>query len=102
VFILFKKLILTRDTLFGIVKTLDPAGYIRRAHNLHRPPRGEYIVPGPDYLWSIDGHDKLKPWGIEIYGGTDAFARYIVWSFVGISNKTTTSLLVQYLTAIYL
>lgn len=38
------------DTLFGIVKTLDPAGVERRAYRLNKPPKGEYIVPGPDYL----------------------------------------------------
>jgi hypothetical protein len=82
------------------VKTLDPAGYIRRAHNLNVRPRGEYIVPGPDYLWSIDGHDKLKPWGIEIFAGEDAYARKVIWVYIGISNKSTTSVLVQYLVAI--
>ena len=55
------------------MKTLDPASYIRRAHNLNVQPRGEYIVPRPDYLWSIDGHDKLKPWGIEIFAREDAY-----------------------------
>lgn len=76
---------------------MDPVGYTRRAYNLNQQSRGEYIVPGPDYLWSIDGYDKLKPWGIEIYAGIDAYSRYVCWVYIGITNKTTTSLLVQYL-----
>jgi hypothetical protein len=35
--------------------------------------RKEYIVPGPDYIWSLDGHDKLSDWGIEIYAAIDAY-----------------------------
>ncbi|KAH8725979.1 hypothetical protein GQ44DRAFT_759030 [Phaeosphaeriaceae sp. PMI808] len=39
--------------------------------------RGEYIVPGPNWVWSIDGHEKLKPYGIQIYACIDAYSRYI-------------------------
>ena len=51
----------------------------------HRKPgkgrrhrRAEFINPGPDHLWCIDGHDKLKAWGIEIYAGIDAYSRKII------------------------
>jgi len=27
----------------------------------------DYITAGPDYLWCLDGHDKLTQYGIEIY-----------------------------------
>ena len=36
--------------------------------------RGEYTVPGPNLIWSVDGHDKLSEYGIEIYGGIDGYA----------------------------
>ena len=58
-----------------------------------RPGRGkhrrrfEYVVPCPDHLWSIDGHDKPRRWGIEIYGAIDAYSRRIIWLYVGISNR---------------
>ena len=48
-----------RDSLFSIVKQLDPVGLERRTRDLNRK-KGEYIVPSPDFIWSIDGHDKLS------------------------------------------
>lgn len=58
---------------------------------------GEYIVPGPNYIWSIDRHDKLAHWGFQIYGCIDAYSRCILWLYVGISNRTSQSVLRQYL-----
>jgi hypothetical protein len=58
--------------------------------------REEFIVPGPDYIWSLDGHDKLSDWGIEIYAAIDAYSRFIIWIYVGISNRTAQSVLMQY------
>jgi hypothetical protein len=31
-----------------------------------RQRRVEFINPGPDHLWCIDGHDKLKAWGLAL------------------------------------
>lgn len=63
-----------------------------------RLPFAEYY--GPDYLWALDGHDKLKPFGIEIYAAIDAYSRYIVYCYVGVSNKTQVSVCKMYLQAI--
>lgn len=79
-----------------MVKLLNPEGVERRAKDLQRV-RGEYIVPGLDFIWSIDGHDKLAAWGIKIYAGVDAYCRNIIWCYVGVSNRTTNSVLAQYL-----
>ena len=73
---------------------------MQRSHNLNKQPRGEYIVPRPDYLLSINSYDELKLQGIEIYSGIDAYACYITQIYISISNKTNTSLLIQYLIAI--
>ena len=90
---------MARDRLFRVYKDINPAAVERRRNDLQRH-RGEYIVPGPNFIWSIDGYDKLKPYGIEIYAGMDAFSRNIVWSYVGISNSTQVSCVRQYLEAI--
>lgn len=47
--------------------------------------RGEYITPGPDWLWCCDGHDKFRNYGIEIYAGVDAYSRRIQWCYVVIA-----------------
>jgi hypothetical protein len=77
------------------VRVLDPDGVARRLRDLQRH-NGEYIVPGPNYLWSIDGHAKLDAWGIEIYAAVDAYSRKVIWIYVGISAHTAVSVLRQY------
>jgi hypothetical protein len=91
--------IAARDRLFKIYRSLNFEAVERRKRDLQRR-RGEYIVPGPDWIWSVDGYNKLKPYGIEIYACIDAYARYIVWIYVGISNATAVSCVRQYLDAI--
>jgi len=81
------------------VKQLDPVGLERRTRDLNRK-KGEYIVPGPDFIWSIDGHDKLSQWGFQIYACIDAYSRNIIWIYIGISNRTAQSVLHQYLLTI--
>ncbi len=81
------------------VKTLDPTGVQYRLNDLQRH-RGEDIVPGPNFIWSIDGHCKLEMFGIEIFAAIDAYSRYIVWIYVGISARTSISVLRQYLDAV--
>jgi hypothetical protein len=35
-------------------------------------------MPGPDWIWSINRHDKLSPFKIEIYAYIDAYLRNII------------------------
>jgi len=67
---------------------------------MRKKRQDNYVVPGPDWLWCLDGHDKLSRFGIEIYACVDAFSRKIIWFFVGSSNRTQVSVLRQYLHAI--
>ena len=67
-----------------------------------------HIFQGPDYLWHMDGYDKLKPFGFAMHGGCteDAsmgllieyriflnfacdyrYSRCILWLHVGPSNN---------------
>jgi len=62
--------------------------------------RGSYIVPGPNYVWSIDGHCKLDHWGFQIYAAIDAYSRFVIWVYVGISSHTAKSVLRQYVNAV--
>lgn len=54
---------------------------------------GEFIIPGPDFLWCCDGHDKFRNYGIEIYAGVDAYSRRIQWIYAGNSNRRQISVL---------
>jgi hypothetical protein len=40
---------------------------------------------------------KLAQYGIEIYASIDAYSRYIIWIYVGISSRTAVSVLRQFL-----
>jgi hypothetical protein len=90
---------IARDRMFQVYRTMNPAGIERREKDLQRT-RGEYIVRGPNYIWSVDGHEKLKPYGFEIYACIDAYSRYIIWIYVGISAGTAVSVGQQYLGAV--
>lgn len=87
---------MARDSLFSIVKRLDPKGLELCAADRNRR-KGEYIVPGPDYIWSIDGHEKLSPFGFEIYAAIDAYSRCIIWIYVGVQGRVSLSIVQQFL-----
>lgn len=62
------------DHLFTTIKTLYPEGVLARTKDL-QCHRGEYIVPGPNYLWFLDGFCKLEQFGLEIYAAINAYSR---------------------------
>ena len=57
-------------------------------------------MPGPNRIWSIDGHMKLRQYGIEIYGALNAYSRYVPWIYVGVSGATADSVAKMYLEAL--
>jgi hypothetical protein len=73
------------------LQILDNHNMTLRAPGMRRKRQENYIVPEPDWLWCLDGHDKLVRYGIEIYGSVDAYSRKIVWFYVGVSNRTQVS-----------
>lgn len=78
-----------RDWMFSILKDLDPAAVASRRLHLSMKPRGAYFVPGPNFVWSVDGHHKLSMYGIEIYAGIDAFSRYAILYLVVLIQKSS-------------
>ena len=59
-------LIVQKETVRVIMKELDPVGVqARSSRRLRRP---EYRAKGSNYIWLIDGYDKLKPFGSCIHG----------------------------------
>ncbi|XP_016842846.1 uncharacterized protein LOC107981423 [Nasonia vitripennis] len=82
---LFYNLVVKRDTILDILRIVDPDGLAERLR--HRLRRRKYNVPGPNFIWHIDGYDKLKPFGFAIHGGIDGFSRKILWLEVASSNN---------------
>ena len=77
-----------RETVRLALKSLDPEGV--DMHKTHRLTRRRYTNPGPNYLWHLDGNDKLKPFGLGIHGCIDGYSRRILWLEVSRSNKDPT------------
>lgn len=78
-------LVTTREVVRHVLKIFDPEGVEQRSR--HRLRRRVYRCKGPNYLWHIDGYDKLKPFGFCIHGAIDGFSRRIVWLEVASSNN---------------
>ncbi|EXM13390.1 hypothetical protein V3481_006933 [Fusarium oxysporum f. sp. vasinfectum] len=93
-----KQLWVPRDPLFAMYKIMFP-NEVEIRKRMFRRKKGQFLVPGPNYQWCIDGHDKLKAYGFEIYAAIDAYSRNIIWFYVGHSATTALSVLKQYLTA---
>ena len=79
-------LVVTRDSVRQVLKILDPAEGVD-LRSKHRLRRRTYNAKGPNYLWHIDGYDKLKPFGFCIHGAIDGFSRRILWLEVASSNN---------------
>ena len=79
------QLIVTRSIVRQVLKILDPEGV--QARSGHRLRRRNYSTKGPNYLWHIDGYDKLKPFGFCVHGAIDGYSRKILWLEVSSSNN---------------
>jgi hypothetical protein len=80
------KCFISRNEIAEMNRQLDPIGVAARTAHAHRQ-RSRYRVKGPNRVWSIDGHDKLTRFGIEIYGMIDAYSRFIIDCYVGIGTR---------------
>lgn len=87
-----------RETVLELLHLLDPEGIELRSK--YRLKRREYKVLGPNFLWHIDGHDKLKPFGFAIHVCIDGFSRKIIWLKVGSTNNNPEVIAYYYLKAI--
>ena len=74
---------------------MDPDGVSARTSQLNRR-RKDFIVPGPNWMWSLDGYCKFDFVGIEIYAAIDAYSRNVLWAYCGISARTEISVMRQY------
>lgn len=90
----------TRSISREIVKILDEDGVRRRKQRRLR--RRQYFSRGPNFVWHLDGYDKLKPFGISIHGCIDGFSRRVIWLEADITNKRPEVVAEYYLSAVQL
>ncbi|KAA1098402.1 hypothetical protein PGT21_034700 [Puccinia graminis f. sp. tritici] len=74
-----------RQIVYYALKQIDPDGMALRLRQACK--RRIYWTLGPNHIWACDGHDKLKPFGITIYGFIDAWSRKILGMFVHVTNN---------------
>ena len=80
-------IIVKRTRVMTFLKELDPDGVETRRKKRLR--RRAYHTKGPNFIWYIDGHDKLKPCGFSVHGCVDGFSRRLHWPEVGPTNKNS-------------
>lgn len=68
-----------------ILRHLDPVGVSMRTARCLR--RRAYYAVGPNFIWHVDGYDKLKPFGICISGCICGFSRRMIWLNVYQTNN---------------
>ena len=88
-------LVVTRDVVRRVLKILDPEGV--EARSRHKLRKRKYHTKGPNYLWHIDGYDKLKPFGFCVHGAIDGYSRKVLWLEVASSNNNPRTVAQYYL-----
>ena len=78
-------LMVSRVIVAQAMKHLDPIGVNTRRRRTLR--RRLYYSQGPNWVWHLDGYDRLKPYGFEIHGCIDGYSRRVLWLSVIRSNK---------------
>lgn len=83
--LLTQGIVTDRETVLIILKELDPIGVSCRS--AHRFRRRIYLSKGPNFIWHLDGYDKLKPYGLAIHAAIDGWSRKLLWLAVGSTNN---------------
>ena len=78
-------LMVTRDAVMRAMRLCDSIGCQNRRKR--RLLRRQYVNPGPNFCWHVDGYDKLKRYGFAIHGAICGFSRRILWLEVDVTNN---------------
>ena len=62
--------------------------------------RRRYDTLGPNFLWQVDGWDKLAPFGTFIHKAVGGFSQRILWLTVNSMNKNPSIISSHYLNAV--
>jgi len=80
------KSFISRNQVATLTRELDLVGVAARTGRTHRQ-RARYRVKGPNRVWSVDGHNKLKDFGFEIYRIIDGYSRFIINIYIGLGTR---------------
>ncbi|KAG7497736.1 hypothetical protein JOB18_043095 [Solea senegalensis] len=92
------KLRVKRDMMMILLRKLQPQGTDLRRRR--RFTRRTYHSISPNYIWHIDGYDKLKPFGLALSGCIDGFSRRIMWLVCGNSNNNPSVIAHNYINCV--
>lgn len=82
-----------RDLVHAVMYELDPEGLENRAVGTKkRKPKVHFTTKGPNFVHSVDGHDKLmgyqnSTYPLAIYGSIDTATRKLSWLRIWVSNS---------------
>ncbi|XP_028394479.1 uncharacterized protein LOC114518673 [Dendronephthya gigantea] len=82
-----------RALVHNLMFELDTKGLARRAPGAKKKkPKGDFVTPGPNWTYSMDGHDKMmefqnSTFPIAIYGCLDTASRKLIWLKVWTTNS---------------
>ncbi|KAI7952390.1 hypothetical protein MJO29_008021 [Puccinia striiformis f. sp. tritici] len=82
-----------RQTAARLNCSLDPEGVERQSKRVLE--RRVFDVEGPNFIWSANGHDKLKKFGLTIYGFINAWSCKVLGIFVHTTNNNPRNTLVK-------
>ena len=82
-----------RDLVHAVMYDLDPEGL--EAHSFgakKRKPKGHFTTKGPNFVHSVDGHDKLmgyqnSTYPLAMYGCIDTASRKLLWLRIWVANS---------------
>ena len=82
-----------RDLVYAAMVDVDLPGLeARRPGVKAKRKKGNFVSIGPNWVWSLDGHDKLmgyqnSTFPIAIYGCIDTASRKLLWLRAWVSNS---------------
>ena len=102
------KLNVPRDLVYAAMQEVDPQGLEARGGvgNGRQKKKGKYTTKGPNFVHSLDGHDKLmgyqnRTFPLAIYGCIDTASRKILWLKIWVSNSNPQQIGRWYLEYLY-
>ena len=87
-----------QDRVMQILREEDPEG--RTQWKGHKLEQQDYFRFGSNFCWHCDNYEKLKPYGLPIYGAVDGFSHKVTWLEVFRTNSNPMVIATMYFRAV--